>query len=108
MGGLDMIQMVAKVQGMFQMIQIAAEALGMIQMTPMLQEEGLDWALGLFMTLMILIQERGPDMIPIQEKDLDMIQMVAKFQGMFQMMIQPLPEGPKEVAKMTLILTRMT
>jgi hypothetical protein len=57
---------------------------------------------------MILTQERGPDMIPIQEKDLDMIQMVAKFQGMFQMMIQLPPEGPKEVAEMTLILTQMT
>jgi hypothetical protein len=80
----------------------------MIQMTPMLQEEGLDLALGLLLTLMILTQERGPDMIPIQEKDLDMIQMVAKFQDMFQMMIQLPSEGPKEVAEMTLILTQMT
>merc|ERR1712051_541160 len=80
----------------------------MIQMTLMLQEEGLDWAPGLLMTLMILTQERDPDMIPIQEKDLDMIQMVAKFQGMFQMMIQLPPEGPKEVTEMTLILTQMT
>jgi hypothetical protein len=63
------------------------------------------------MTPMILTQEKGPDMIlmtSIQEKDLDMIQMVAKFQGMFQMMIQLPPEGPKEVAEMTLILIQMT
>merc|ERR1712086_1145400 len=84
-----MIPTVARDQGLTPTTPIIEEAPNLTPMTPTLQKKVLD-------------------MIPIQEKGLGMIQMVAKFQDMFPMMIQPLPEGPKEVAKMTLILTRMT